>query len=123
MAKKVLIVDDDPDITKVISFRVKKAGYDTETAQNGQEALDKLKKEKFDLVLLDIKMPVMDGYEFCKIVNADESLKKTPIIVITASVMTSSEDLKEQLKIEYVIQKPIDAENLFKNIDSLIGGP
>ena len=79
-AKKILVVDDEPDILSVIAFRLKKSGYEIVTAGDGKETLDLMQNWKPDLILLDIQLPVMDGYEVCRRIKADEELKHIPIV-------------------------------------------
>ena len=123
MTKKILIVDDEPDIVKITNFRLKKLGYETETAANGKEALDLLKTNTFDLIFLDLRMPVLDGYETCKIIKADDKLKDIPIIVFSASTSQSSESIKIQLDITDVLIKPFEPEDLISKVKNLIGEP
>jgi len=66
MKKKILIVDDEVQLRDMLKEELKDAGYEVDTAENGQAGLSKLKEYKPDLIILDIKMPIMDGYEFFK---------------------------------------------------------
>lgn len=80
---RLLVVDDDVMNSELLRERLEVEGYHVATAANGREALDRLKKEKFDLVLLDIVMPELDGYEVLKTIKADESLREIPVIMIS----------------------------------------
>ena len=118
--KKILIVDDEPDILKAVTFRVKKLEYEVVTATNGQEALDLIQKEEPDLILLDIELPVMNGYEVCQRVKTNEKLKHIPIIFLTASSASKiAEKVKEFNADDYLI-KPFDSEELLKKIKNFI---
>ena len=118
--KKILIVDDEPDILKAVTFRVKKLEYEVVTATNGQEALDLIQKEEPDLILLDIELPVMNGYEVCQRVKTNEKLKHIPIIFLTASIASKiAEKVKEFNADDYLI-KPFDFEELSKKIKKFI---
>ena len=118
--KKILVVDDEPDILKVVTFRVKKLEYEVVTATNGQEALDLIQKEEPDLILLDIELPVMNGYEVCQRVKTNEKLKHIPIIFLTASSASKiAEKVKEFNADDYLI-KPFDSEELLKKIKNFI---
>lgn len=120
MTKKILVVDDEPDILKVVTFRVKKLEYEVVTATNGQEALDLIQKEEPDLILLDIELPVMNGYEVCQRVKTNEKLKHIPIIFLTASIASKiAEKVKEFNADDYLI-KPFDSEELLKKIKNFI---
>ena len=118
--KKILVVDDEPDILKVVTFRVKKLEYEVVTATNGQEALDLIQKEEPDLILLDIELPVMNGYEVCQRIKTNEKLKHIPIIFLTASSASKiAEKVKEFNADDYLI-KPFDSEELLKKIKNFI---
>jgi two-component system sensor histidine kinase/response regulator len=80
----LLVVDDDPDNRDVLSRRLKRQGHDVQTASNGSDALQLMREAAFDLVLLDIMMPDMDGYEVLGQIKADERLQHIPVIMISA---------------------------------------
>jgi two-component system, OmpR family, alkaline phosphatase synthesis response regulator PhoP len=82
--KKVLIADDEPDIIEIISYNLKKEGYDIYTAKDGDDALHKVKQVLPDLVLLDIMMPKKTGMEVCEILRSNPAFEKTFIIFLTA---------------------------------------
>ena len=122
MPKTILVVDDEPAIVKVVSFRLKKAGYNVVSAADGQEGLDLIGKIKPDLILLDLRLPVLDGFQVCQKVKADENLKAIPIIIFTASSMGENIDsrYKEVGADDYLI-KPFEPEVLLEKIRKLIG--
>lgn len=118
---KILVVDDEPDILKIVNFRLKKAGYEVAAATNGEDALDILREGKFDLILLDLVMPVMDGYEFYRIIKGDDGLKGIPVIVLSASAQKSTiEDTCKELKVEGYLLKPFDAEELLCTVRKIL---
>jgi len=121
MPKKILVVDDEPDILKTVNFRLKKAGYEVLTAANGQEALAIIRKEKIDLVLLDLVMPVMDGYELYGIIKGDEDFRDIPIIILSASANKNTvEDTRKELKVEGYLLKPFEAQELLDSIRNVL---
>ena len=83
-AKKILIVDDEPDILSYLEMILKDNGYQTLTARNGNEALEILRKEKPDLVTLDISMPEASGTRFYKELKLDPDFSSTPVFIVTA---------------------------------------
>lgn len=113
--KRILFVDDEPDISKLVIFRLKKEGYEVLAAKNGSEALD-LARNKPDLILLDLLLPDIDGYEVCRRIKADSTLREIPIIFFT--VKDSIADKIKGLKagIHDYITKPIDHEELSARI-------
>ncbi len=89
MSKKILIVDDEPDLVRVTSFRLKKMGYNVIVGTDGNQALSLIESERPDLVLLDLRLPEIDGLEACRRVKADPKLKDIPIILFTASISSA----------------------------------
>ena len=119
--KKVLIADDEPLIVDAIAKALKMEGYDILRANNGQDALQVARSKKPDLILLDIKMPVMDGVSACKTVRSDPFLKSTPVIMITA--MDSESNIVSALEAgadDYII-KPFRLDEIKKKITKLLG--
>lgn len=82
--KKVLIVDDESHIVELVRVCLEDTDYEIIEAYDGQEALDKARSEKPDLILLDIMLPKMDGYEVCKNLKTDDSTKSIPVVMLTA---------------------------------------
>jgi two-component system alkaline phosphatase synthesis response regulator PhoP len=121
MPKKILVVDDEPDILKIVSFRLGKAGYDIITAGDGKTALDLIRKERPDLILLDLRIPVVDGYEVARQVKTDEKLKSIPIIFLTASSVSTIEKKAKDFQAADSIIKPFDPEELFRKVKKFIG--
>ncbi|MBU0682675.1 MAG: response regulator, partial [Candidatus Omnitrophica bacterium] len=85
MAKKIMVIDDELDILEVLTFRLSKAGYEIISAVDGQEALDLLTETIPDLILLDLRLPKIDGYEVCRRIKTSDELKEIPVILLTAS--------------------------------------
>ena len=87
----ILIVDDEPKNIQVLGSLLKENGYEVEFALNGEKALNWMGKKSFDLVLLDVMMPGMDGYEVCREIKSDVGIQHTPVIFLTAK--TETEDV------------------------------
>lgn len=121
MAKKILVVDDEPDLLDLIKFRFKKWGYDVIYAANGQEALDKIQREAPDLVVLDLRLPIISGHEVCKRIKADDNTKNIPVILFTASVSSDLGQKAKELGADDYIVKPFDPEALLGKVKKLIG--
>ena len=92
----ILVVDDSAVVVEAVRDALEQDGYDVMTAGDGLEALDVIKKNRFDLILLDIDMPRMNGYQLCKILKRDENFKTIPIVMLTAK--TSDTDRMWGLK-------------------------
>ena len=119
--KKILVADDEPDILKVVEFRLIKAGYEVILTSNGKEALEQFKKVKPDLVLLDYSMPIMNGDEVCIQIKADPETQSIPVIFMTASTKIVADQYIKKIGADDWVLKPFDPEILLKKIKNLIG--
>lgn len=81
---RILVVDDEPPIREILKFQLEKAGFVVECAEDGEEGLNKVEKEPPDLVLLDLMIPHMDGYEVCRRIKSDYGTRHIPVIILTA---------------------------------------
>jgi DNA-binding response OmpR family regulator len=123
LSKRILVVDDEEDIVNIITFYLKNLGYESITASNGEEAIAKAKQEKPDLIILDVQMPKLNGFEVIKILKQDENLWSIPIIILTGTHI-SEEDRKHGLKLgaSKYITKPFDSMALVNDIKELLCG-
>ena len=113
MDKKILIVDDEKNIANIIAFNLKKEGYQVVMAGDGQEGVEKAFSENPDLILLDIMMPKMDGYEACKKIREK---KNTPIIMLTARAEEVDKVLGLELGADDYVTKPFGVRELMARI-------
>ncbi|MFH1848535.1 MAG: response regulator [Candidatus Omnitrophota bacterium] len=120
--RKILIVDDEPDVRELLKFRLRDGeGFDIIEAKDGVEACRKAKTEKPDLIIMDIMMPVMGGYEACKVLKESEETKDIPVIMLTAK--TTVGDMEKGVRAgasEYVM-KPYDWNPTLEKIKKYIG--
>lgn len=117
--KHILLVDDEVDFAETLSLRLGLRGYEVNVVHSGAEALEKA-KEKPDLILLDVMMPVMDGYEVCRRLRQDKQTKLIPIIMLTAKTMPQDRVEGLQIGADDYIVKSFDAEELFARIEALL---
>ena len=115
---KILLVDDDVDLVKVMSGALESKAYEVVVAYNGQEGLEKARKEKPDLVVLDILMPVADGFTFADQFRKDPSLAKIPVLALTSF----SESLGQPFPFEVTeyIAKPIKPRDLVAKVEGFL---
>ena len=113
--KKILVVDDEQQLALAVKIRLQSRGYEVVTAHDGKEGLAVLERTQPDLVILDVLMPVMDGYSCLREINARVGRGKLPIIMLTAR--DRMKDLFELECIEDYIIKPFDHEDLLLRID------
>ncbi|HEY5510348.1 MAG TPA: PAS domain S-box protein [Prolixibacteraceae bacterium] len=120
-AYRILVVDDKSDNLKVAGTLLKLVGFETEEAVNGLEAIEKFESWSPHLILMDMRMPVMDGYEATRRIKSTEKGRKTPIIALTAS--TFEDELKkiEALGMQGYIRKPFSEDDLFNTIGKILG--
>ena len=117
--KKLLIVEDNPTNQLVIKGLLKKMGYQFKTAENGLEAIEILSKEKFDLILMDCQMPIMDGFEATeKIRAADQPYHNIPIIAVTANTSSDDRERCYQVGMCDFLEKPVKREKLKVSIEA-----
>lgn len=120
MAKKILIVDDEKDLVETVSFRLQSAGYDVIKAYDGQEGLDKARKEKPDIIILDLMLPKMDGYKVCAMLKRDQKYKNIPILMFTARAQESDEKLGLEVGADAYVTKPFESQALLAKIKELL---
>jgi two-component system, chemotaxis family, chemotaxis protein CheY len=116
----VLVVDDDPDILQTLALCLSTEGYRILMAANGQEALDVLSRERPDCVLLDLMMPVMDGWQFVTEIET-RGWRRMPLLVLSADRAVQQHSVK--LRAEAYLAKPFDLDELLGKVSQLIGGP
>jgi CheY-like chemotaxis protein len=121
MNKTIIFIDDEPDILKVTTFRLKKMGYNIITAANGKDGLELIRTENTDLVFLDLLMPVMDGYEICKLIKRDESLKDIPVVLFTAVEDKRVANALKETGADGILAKPYETDELLKIVHRFVG--
>ncbi len=114
----ILIVEDNPVNRKLISLLLNRAGYSFAVAENGVQALEQLDKDEFKLVLMDMMMPVMNGYEATKHIRNDAALRHLPIIALTANALRGEEDRCREAGCDDYIAKPYTKERLLAAVAS-----
>lgn len=118
---KILIVDDEPNLVKLLKSILEGNGYDVIVACDGQDGLDKTYQEKPDLIILDVMLPKMDGYEVCKMLRSDAQSRDIPIIMLTGR--TEAQDIRMGMDLGAVsyVQKPFNPDMLLGIIQGLAG--
>lgn len=121
-AKKILVVDDERDLIETVTFRLQAFGYEVISAYDGQEGLDKARKEKPDLIILDLMLPKMDGYKTCRLLKSDGRYNKIPIILFTARAQESDKKMGVEVGADAYITKPFEPQVLLEKIEELLKG-
>ena len=120
MAKTVLIVDDESYIVKSLSFVMKNAGYETGSASDGEEALQKVDELVPDLVILDVMMPKLDGFEVCKAIRANPAWSSIKIIMLTAKGRDSEREKGLALGADDYLTKPFSTRDILKRVQEMM---
>ena len=117
---KILLVEDHEEIWDFLSRRLKRRGYDVVIAQDGQEGLDKTRSDRPDLVLLDMNLPVMDGWTVARTLKDDVETKSIPIIALTAHAMAGDRDKALNAGCDDYHAKPVDFSQLLSQIEAAL---
>lgn len=120
MSDKILVVDDEKDILRIVAFSLQKWGYEAITANNGQDGLNKITAEKPDLILLDASMPVMGGLEMLTQVRNNPDWRDIPVIMLTAHSDPKNIDEAAKYGVLDYITKPFDPMELREKIDKAL---
>jgi two-component system alkaline phosphatase synthesis response regulator PhoP len=118
---KILVVDDEIYIVHILDFSLGMEGYDVVTALDGEQALEKIKTEKPDLIVLDIMMPKLDGYEVCKTIKSDPATKQIPVILLSAKGRNVDQKMGFDVGADDYITKPFSPRKLVERINQLLG--
>ena len=117
---RVLVVDDEPDLVRILQFGLKAAGYEVESASDGQEGLKKAREMKPDIILLDLMLPKLDGYKVCRLLKFDERYKNIPIIILSARTQEGDQLLAMEMGANRFITKPYDFQEVLGHIETLL---
>lgn len=117
---RILVVDDYDDTVEILALWLKRAGYHTVTASSAAEALEKARAERFDFVISDIAMPVMNGYELIAALREMPDYRRTPMIAVTGFAMLNDRDRSIKAGFNAHLTKPISAETLLHIVNRLL---
>ncbi len=120
---RILLVEDHEEIWDFLSRRLKRRGYDVVVATDGQQGVDKSIEERPDIVLLDMNLPVMDGWTAAGMMKADERSRAIPIIALTAHAMSGDREKALAAGCDDYHPKPVDFSRLLAQIDALLAPP
>ncbi len=122
MAKgKILVVDDEVYIVHILDFSLGMEGYEVVTALDGEQAIEKANSEHPDLIVLDIMMPKLDGYETCKRLKADEATRAIPVILLSAKGRNIDQKIGFEVGADDYITKPFSPRKLVERINAILG--
>ena len=118
--KKVLVAEDEPDIRGLIVFSLRYAGYEVIEALNGEEAVKLAEDQQPDLILLDVRMPKMNGFEACSVLKSQNSTRRIPIVFLSARGQETEIKQGLELGAEAYILKPFAPDELYQRVGSIL---
>jgi len=117
---KILIAEDEPDIRDLVAFTLRFAGYEVVTASNGEDAVILAPKEVPDLILMDVRMPRMTGYDACRLIKTEERLKDIPVVFLSAKGQESEIQTGLGAGAEEYLLKPFAPDQLIDRVRSIL---
>lgn len=117
---RVLVVDDEPDLVRILQFGLQSAGYVVESAPDGQEGLKKAREIKPDIILLDLMLPKLDGYKVCRLLKFDERYKQIPIIILSARTQEGDQALALEMGANRFVTKPYEFSEILGLVEELL---
>src|SRR6185295_1333779 len=118
--ERVLIVDDDPDIVRLVSYNLSQAGFETVTANTGRLALESIQDRPPDLIILDLMLPDVDGIEVCRTLRSNEASRQIPIVMLTARSEEIDRVIGFELGADDYVMKPFSPRELVLRIKSIL---
>ncbi len=118
--KKILVIDDEPDIVELVSYNLIKSGYQIDHALDGEAALKKLSENNYDLIILDVMLPSIDGFQLCSIIRNNPTLSHLPIIMLTARTDEFDKVHGLEMGADDYITKPFSPKELVARIRAII---
>ena len=119
---RILLVDDEPSIVKMVGKRLEVEGFDVLIAMDGQDGLAKARTQSPDLIVLDLMLPKLNGYEVCTMLKQDSRYQKIPVVMFTAKAQEKDEKLGLECGADAYVRKPFRAQELLGKIRSLLPG-
>lgn len=120
MGRRILIVDDEADLVETIKLRLETGGYEVVTASDGAEALTKAKGDKPALILLDVMMPKLNGYQVCRELKSDSACKDIPVVMLTAKTQQTDKFWGREVGASDYITKPFEFSALLDIIEKYL---
>ena len=118
--KKILIVEDDHDIVEMVEYNLKEEGYATVSALNGEDGVNLARSEQPNLIILDIMLPIMDGFEVCRTLKSDDKTSHIPIIILSAKSQETDKVVGLELGADDYVTKPFSPRELIARIRAIM---
>jgi DNA-binding response OmpR family regulator len=118
--KRILVVEDEPAIRAMLRKRLEANGYEVMDAEDGEEGLTLARREKPDIILLDLMLPKRDGYSVCRLLKFDQRYRHIPVVMLTARAQDKDRRLGQQTGADAYVTKPFDATELLAVVTGLL---
>jgi DNA-binding response OmpR family regulator len=119
MATRILITEDEPNIVESLTFILNRAGYDVSSVADGEAAMHRLRSNPPDIMVLDVMLPKLNGFEVLKLVKSDPLLKSLPVVILTAKGQTHDRQLAGEIGADAFVTKPFSNHDLIDQIKKL----
>lgn len=119
---RIIVVDDEAHITHVVSLKLRNAGYDVQTACDGEEAFELVSRDPPDLLITDLQMPYMSGLELCAKLREQPSTANVPALMLTARGYSLASSELTKTNIKQVMSKPFSPRKILETVEELLGG-
>lgn len=120
MKKRVLLIEDDPSSVRLVSYTLEQEGYEVLTATNGLEGLKKVREEAPDLLVLDVMLPGLDGFEVCRRLRADEQTAGLPVLMLSAKAQETDKTTGLKMGADDYLAKPADPSEIVARVANLL---
>lgn len=119
MATRILITEDEPNIVESLTFILTRAGYDVSSVADGEAAMHRLRSNPPDIMVLDVMLPKMNGFEVLKLVKSDPLLKSLPVVILTAKGQAHDRQLAQEIGTDAFVTKPFSNRDIIDQIRKL----
>ena len=120
MGRSVLLIEDEPNIIEAVSFILSRDGWKVDTHSNGQSAVETIRAKQPDLVILDVMLPGMSGYDILKILRSDVATRELPVLMLTARGQTKDREMAERFGVSQFMTKPFSNAELLDAVRVLV---
>ena len=120
---RILVIDDDPTVIRMTQGVLTSNGFDVLTAQEAAQGLEMAMKDKPQLIILDVMMPIINGFNICRLMKSQENFKHIPIILLTSRSQEQDRKIGEEVGADAYVTKPFKTEDLLQKINALLPAP
>ncbi len=117
---RILIIQDSPSVNAILKFRLEAGGFSVETVETGEEGIEKIKGDNYQLVLLDYMLPRMNGYKICQLLKTDPKYRSIPVILSSGRTPQEIQKVGKEVGADAYVSKPFEAEALLNKIQELL---